>query len=182
MTDKFDPTETLPENDCTRADIYSLLKTMNPLAALTDQETITVIADLLVASPNVARWTKVTLGFADFSTAATTLDLEGLLLGAGGAIHAVKVKHSEAFAGGAISAYTIKVGIVGSLGKYSTAFDVFQAVGDTVLQGTFDQAFAETHAAGGTSVRIGATSTGADLDAATAGSVDVWIQYSVPEL
>ena len=59
MTDKLNTTETLPATNCTRDDIYSLIKTVNPTAEITDQNTLDVVGDVLVASVNVPRWFKV---------------------------------------------------------------------------------------------------------------------------
>lgn len=127
---------------------------------------------------NTPVWVKVTKTFGNLSAAALTNDIEVLSLAAKGVIHAVKIKHSAAFTGGAIAAYTVSVGIVGNLTKYAPAFDVFQAPGSTVMQisnliGTENQGAA-------TSIRLAATSTGANLNAATSGSVDIWILVSFP--
>ncbi len=121
-------------------------------------------------------WVKVTVGYAALAAAALTNDIEVLNLAAAGVIHAVKIKHSASFVGGSISAYTLSVGIVGNLTKYAAAFDVFQAPGNTVQQltGTLGT---ENHGAA-VSIRLAATSVGANLNAATAGSVDVWLLVS----
>jgi hypothetical protein len=115
--------------------------------------------------------------YSDFSDTDTQNDIEILSLPAGGVIHEVKIKHSEAFTGGSISAYTISVGITGTLDKYCSAFNVFQAPGNTVqaLGGVIGT---ENHGAA-TSIRADANSTDGNLNAATQGSVDIWILYSV---
>jgi hypothetical protein len=91
-------------------------------------------------------------------------------------IHAVKIKHSAAFTGGLISAYTVSVGIVGNLVKYAPAFNVFQAPGNTVQQ-ISSTVGTENHGAA-TSIRLAAVSIGANLNAATTGAVDVWALVS----
>lgn len=116
-------------------------------------------------------WIKVTKTYSDLSAASTTNDVELFSLPAAGIVHMVRIKHSTAFAGGSISAYTVSVGITGNLAKYASAFDVFQAVADTTLQ-LSDGPFTED-AGSATSVRLAATSTSDNLDQATAGSVDV---------
>lgn len=126
---------------------------------------------------SVPRWIKVTKSYTDFSTAATTNNIEVYSLPAGGIIHAVKIKHSTPFTGGAISAYTISVGITGTLNKYANAFNVFQAAGGTVFQ-LSTTVGSEDHGSA-TSIKAAAASTSANLNAATAGSVDIWLLVSV---
>lgn len=123
-------------------------------------------------------WRKYTVTYADLATAATTNNITVATLPAGAVVEAVKIKHSTAFAGGAISAYTVSVGITGNLTKYAAAYDVFQAVSATAMQLSTTQG-TESHTAT-TALKIAATSTGANLSAATAGSVDVWIKMSAP--
>ncbi len=124
------------------------------------------------------RWFKVGSAFtaADFSKAATTNSINLFVLPAKATIHAIKIKHSQAFAGGAISAYTVSVGIVGTVAKYATAFDVFQTVASSALQSSSNLGSEDD--VSGTQITITATSTGANLSAATAGSVDVWALLS----
>lgn len=56
---------------------------------------------------------------------------------AGGAkILGIAVKTSTAFGGGALTALTMSVGVTGALTRFTAAFDIFQAIGDTVLQET----------------------------------------------
>jgi hypothetical protein len=126
---------------------------------------------------SIPKWEKYTVGFAALAAAALTNDIELLSLPAGGVIHAVKIKHSASFVGGAIGAYTISVGIVGTLAKYLAAFNVFQAPGNAV-QTVEANVGTENHAAV-TSIRVAATAVGANLDQATAGSVDIWVLKSV---
>ncbi|MDB4312105.1 hypothetical protein N9937_01615 [bacterium] len=171
--------KSLPLLSCSRQDFYDEMEGLAPTVDVVDDETIEVVSNKLYAKLNVPRWVKVgdAIGFADLSDSATTNDIELFTLPAQGIVHAAKIKHSEAFAGGAVSAMTLSVGITGSLAKYLAAFDVFQAVGDAVYSA--DDIFgAETHDSGGTSIRLAATSTGADLDALTAGVADVWVLYS----
>jgi hypothetical protein len=122
------------------------------------------------------RWTKYTVGHAALQAAALTNDIELFSLPAKAMLHEVHVKHSTAFAGTGITAYTVSVGIAGETTRYSDAFDVFQAVGDTVFDPNAG-GFLEDHGSA-TSVRIFATSEGANLDQSSAGSVDVWVLWS----
>lgn len=136
-----------------------------------------LVEDALEKLDAAAWWTKYTVTYSDLSAASTTNDVELFSLPAGGVIHGVKIKHSTAFSGGAISAFTVSVGITGTLAKYASAFDVFQAVSNTAQQ-VSSTVGTENHGAS-TSIKIAATSTGANIDQATAGSVDVWVMWSV---
>ena len=127
-----------------------------------------------VATPS---WTKYTVTHTALQTAGTSNDIELFSLVAGGIVHAIKIKHSVAFGGGAIASYTISVGIAGNLTKYASPFDVFSAPSNTNFQ-LSSTVGSENHGAA-TSIRIAAVSTGANLNASTAGSVDVWALTSV---
>ena len=124
----------------------------------------------------VPAWTKYTVTYAQLAAGALTNDIQLFSLPARGTVHAVVIKHSASFTGGAIATYTLSVGIAGTLAKYASAFNVFQASGNTVLQSS-GGAFTE-NAGAATSVRVAATSTGANLNAATAGSATIWVLSS----
>ena len=136
-----------------------------------------LVQDAIEKLDAAAWWAKYTVSYSDLSAAATTNDVELFSLPAGGVIHGVKMKHSTAFSGGAISAFTVSIGITGTLAKYANAFDVFQAVSNTAQQ-ISSTVGTENHGAA-TSIKIAATSTGANIDQATAGTVDVWVLWSV---
>lgn len=125
----------------------------------------------------VPQCVKITKTHTDLAIAATTNNITLYSLPAGGVIQMVKTKASVAFTGGSISAYTVSVGIAGTLAKYSTAFDVFQAVGSDTYQ--LSALFGGEDCSSPTAIKIAATSTGANLSAATAGSVDIWLLVSV---
>lgn len=128
------------------------------------------------AASNLPTWLKVTLTFSSFSTAATTNSITLASLVAAGVIHAVKIKHSTAFSGGSITAYTISVGVSGNTSKYASAFDVFQTTGNTVFQ--FSNSVGTENHGAATTIQATATSTGGNLNTATAGSVDIWLLVS----
>lgn len=125
---------------------------------------------------NFPVWTKVTIPYTSFSTAATTNSITLLSLVAGGIIHGVKIKHSTAFAGTGITAMTVSVGVTGTVNKYASPFDVFQAVSNTTFQ-LSNVVGSENHGAA-TTILITGTSTGGNLSALTQGSVDVWVLMS----
>ena len=126
----------------------------------------------------VLRPLKITLGYAAFAAAATTSEINlGLTLPAGGYVRTVKIKHSTAFSGGAVAACTLQVGITGTANRYAAAFDVFAAVSATNYQVT-NPNLGESHTAT-TTVKCTLTTTGANTNALTAGSVDIWVDYVV---
>lgn len=129
--------------------------------------------DAAVGGPS---WTKYTLSYTDFSTAGTTNDVELFSLAAKETIHQIIIHHTAAFTGGAITAYTLSVGIGGNFTKYTSSFDVFQTASDTVFQSSTDNNMEDFGSA--TSIRIQAKSTGDNLDQAATGSVDVYVQTS----
>lgn len=142
----------------------------------------TIIADSTVAegwkwSSLSMVWTKYTATHTALQAAAMANDIELLSLPAGGIIHGVKIKHSVLFAGTGITDYKVSVGIVGTLAKYASAFDVDTAVSNTNFQ-LSTTIGSENHGAA-TSIRLAATTTGANLDQSTGGSVDVWVLTSV---
>jgi len=63
------------------------------------------------------------------SQAITLFDLPS-----GFSISSVKLYHTVAFSGGGATAVDVEVGVSGDADKYSPSFDVFQSVGDNVLQ------------------------------------------------
>lgn len=128
---------------------------------------------------NIPTWVKVgaAIPFTTFQTAATSINVNLFSLIAGGVIHAVKIKQSAAFTGGAISAVTLSVGIAGTVAKYASAFDIFQAPGNTVFQ-LSNVAGSENNGAT-TQITATAVSTTANLSALTTGAVDIWALLSV---
>jgi len=123
------------------------------------------------------RWRKFTYSYSDFSTAATSSAVTAFSLQAGEGIDAVVVKHTTAFSGGTISAYTIEVGQSGDTNEYAQAFNVFQAVGGTVAM---HSSFLDVPDFGTTTdVVVTARSTGDNLDQAAAGDVNVYVRTFV---
>lgn len=128
----------------------------------------------------IPQWIKITKTYTDFSIAGLTNDIEIYSLPAKGVIHSVILKHSTLFTGGAIASYTISTGIIGTLAKYSTAFNVQQAVGNTVIKMGIPAAVPSLENFGViTSIRGAAISTVANLNTATQGSVDFYILVSL---
>lgn len=117
------------------------------------------------------------LDFTQFQTAATLKTNLLFNLPAAGVIQGVIIKASAAFTGALITAVTAEVGIVGTTDKYAGAFDVLQAVGDTVFSIT--QVFSSENFAAATAINITLRSTGANLSALATGALSVWALTSV---
>lgn len=127
-------------------------------------------------SPNVPRWVKVTKTYADFAAAGLTNDISIYTLPSKGYIHDVKIIPTTPFAGGLIATYTISVGIAASLAKYAIAANTF--TGNTTLGLIHAPLPGLENTAGSTDIRAAAISTVGLLNAATAGSVDIWLLVS----
>lgn len=127
------------------------------------------------------QWTKYTVTYANFSAAATTSSSTLVTVSAGTVVHGVKIKHSTAFKGSGITAYTVSVGTgpgTNSNSIYASAYDVFQAVNSSATQ--MSNTFSVEGGTATWSIGAFATSAGANLNAAAgAGSVDIWILSSV---
>lgn len=121
-------------------------------------------------------WSKYTKTYADLAAAALTNDIQLFQLPTAGVIHGAVIHHTQSFAGGLITGYTLSLGIMGDLTKYASAFDVFQAPGNTTFQN--DLVLGLENLGAPTSIRLAATAVGANLDQATAGSVDIWVLTS----
>lgn len=128
---KLITTQTLPETGCTRQEIYDLIESVNPGADLVNSDVLQVLANKITAGDRLPFWRKWTVGHAALQTVSMTNNIELFQLPAGGAIHALKVKHSTAFAGTGITDYKVSVGIAGTLQKFIADFDVDSAVSAT---------------------------------------------------
>jgi hypothetical protein len=135
------------------------------------------LGGLLPVAPD-PQWKRITIRESAFTTPFVNVEsLTLAVLPAGGVVHATKVKHSTPFTGGSLSGFTVEAGVSGDLEKYASAFDVFQAAGDAVMQHT--QAFdGESHSASSTNLLVTGRSAGDNTDAATAGSVQIWLLVS----
>lgn len=129
------------------------------------------------ASGSLPTWSKYTVGHADLTDADTSEDEALVTITQYEKIHAICIKHSTAFSGGSISALTVSIGTAASPTYYTSAFDIFQAVGDAVYLDV--NVFGSiTMAAAGHALIAQFNSTGDNVVNATAGSVDIYIQTS----
>ena len=124
----------------------------------------------------IGRWFKVVVSALDFTAAAVEESIDLFQLPPGGIVEAIKAKHSVAFAGGAITAYTVEVGSAALTQKYMSAFDVFSAPSPTnhKVATSGDE---ESHTVA-TPIKVTGKSTGGDVVDATAGTVEIWIKAS----
>ncbi|HVU38090.1 MAG TPA: hypothetical protein VHC95_07125 [Opitutales bacterium] len=170
----LDTPRDLPQLGVTRADFYRQIENATPGADFAGP-TIKVAGGAVNIADSVPRWIKVTKGYADFAAGATTNDIEVLLLPPNGVIQAVAYQHGAAFGGGGLSALTISVGVTGNATKYGAARDVVAAPNTL---NTLGGGGTESNAASA-SIRAFASATGDNLNAATTGSIDIWICYAV---
>lgn len=126
-------------------------------------------------SNNTPKWIKVTKTFSDFSTAALTNTIDIYTLPIKGVMHSVQVNSSITFSGGTIAAYTVSVGIIGTLAKYAIAANVF--TGATLP--TINIIAGVESVSATTTIKATAISTVGNLNAATQGSVDIWLLVSI---
>lgn len=148
------------------------------MAGSTGQLNLANVLNLSTYLSPAPMWVKVgvAIPFQIFQTAATTINVNLFTLPIGGIIHGVKIKHSTAFAGTSITAVTLSVGIAGTVAKYASAFDVFQAVSGTAFQ--LSNTFGAESMTATTQMTATMTSTGANLSSLTAGTVDIWALMS----
>lgn len=124
-------------------------------------------------------WKRYTVSHTALQAASLTNDIELFSLGAKEAVEDVVLKHSVAFAGTLIIAYSLSVGVTGNLVKYLPASTVFSAPSNTVFYRPSVILVNGLENFGAvTSVRLAAISVAATLDQSTSGSVDVWVKVS----
>lgn len=119
-------------------------------------------------SDNVIVRRRFTRRFSDLAAASTTSNVELYKAKATEIILATQIKHVTPFRGGAITTYTLSLGVANNLTKYGSAFDVFQpAIGRAY------QVSLTIDSEDSVAVRLSAVSTGGNLNAATQGEVEV---------
>ncbi len=136
------------------------------------------------------KWVKITKTYTDLAAANTDNNIELYALPAKGSIERLVLKHSAAFAGGGLMTYSLYVGYTSAgYDDYGSLLDVFAAPGNNFyyvrpmgtgftgsgMGGPPIGQVSTPSMTGATSIRLRAVCMGANLDAATAGSVDVWL-------
>jgi len=118
-------------------------------------------------------WQKVTVGFASLTTAGLTQTINLVTTAARTKVCGVSIKTTTAFSGGLIASLTVGVGDAAGTGTdYAPAFTVFTTSSNTNYQDTIPATVASKTSAASTITAL-FTSTVGNLNAATAGSVDI---------
>lgn len=121
--------------------------------------------------------TKITRTHTQLQAAALTNDIEIYSLAANQVLLGSIIKSTTAFAGSGITAYDLTLGITGDLDKFALSYNALAAVADSNHQFTWNPKI-ESFASDGnsaTSVRLGATAVGANLDQSTDGEVEIYL-------
>jgi len=117
-------------------------------------------------------WVKVTMSYADLTAAALSGTIEALEMVAKLTIHSIMIKHNTVFAGTGVTGLTLDVGITGELDRFVSLFDVFAPVSENAKDSTNMVFIGNIGSV--TSIKLTSTSTGANLDQLTQGSVDIY--------
>ncbi|MDE2105774.1 MAG: hypothetical protein KGL39_51595 [Patescibacteria group bacterium] len=139
------------------------------------REDATWVAPTFTVPANYAGWVTVTKTFSDLAAASTSNTITLTTLAQKVVVTAIGLKHTVSFTGGGIAGYQISVGVTGSNNLFINAANVFQAVSDAAYasnQDTFNPT-SKSFTSGNWDVTITAASQGANLNAATQGTVEV---------
>lgn len=116
---------------------------------------------------------KKVIKFSDLSAAATSATATVHIPSGYQMIGPAVMRCDVDFAGGAVSAATIAIGVSGTANKYLGATNVFTGVANTDASATVGSAFGVQ--AKGAAIIATLTTTSADTDKLTAGQVTIWI-------
>jgi hypothetical protein len=133
----------------------------------------------LQLASSVPGWFKLTenLSYAAFFTAGLSFNLPLVLLPGAGVVHGIKIIHSTAFTGPSISGYTISVGTSNNPSQLASAFDVTSTPSSTNSQLSLN--FITYDDVNATTLIAQALSSGANLNTAVSGQVDIYALLSV---
>lgn len=131
-------------------------------------------------SASIPGWTKVTKTYADLATAGTSNAIEVYSLPAKGAVHAAYLKTTTAFGGGGILTYTLGLGVTAaSYTDWIAGYNAMTAPSDTNFAADVMTPEPTVKNFGSaTSIKLAADSMGANLNAATAGVVEIYLFLS----
>lgn len=129
---------------------------------------------------SAVQWFKFTATFTDLAAAALTNDIQFYDLPAFGAVTSAYTKITQTFTGGTITAYTIGVGYASNHNQLTGNVAINALSGLNVLQSNNSTPIIYS-LSGSTSLRLYATSVGDNLNQATQGSVDIYLQVSFLE-
>jgi len=177
MADKWTLVATLPATGCTREDIYNLIRTAVPTVELVDEQTVGVTGGKVYAKSWVPRWRKFSFTYSNFTAAGLSEAITAVALEAGAVIHQTVLDVTQAWVIPGMSTLDLELGIAAAAGKYSGSTHR-----DGELVGTGIYAPAATDGlesmSASTNITLKATSDAGNLNAATAGAVDVYVLYS----
>lgn len=114
----------------------------------------------------------VRLSYTSFQTNSTANQVLARTLPSTRSLQTLIVKHSTAFAGGAISTLLLDVGTVADPTKFIQGFNVMQAVDNTASAAAITTFYPATD----TEIKVQLTATGANLSALSQGSLDLYLQ------
>jgi hypothetical protein len=185
MSNCLKTTETLPLTGCTRADIESLIETVQPDTGMADGTTLQVLNDTLAAMNAVPRWTKTTVGYSSVVALGAVLTGQISLntVPDGAVILAVRIMSKVQWVG-STATLVADVGTAGSATKYLTGYNLLTAPATDQYQLATTAGSEQTTVAGngsGTVLKLRVTGTGANLDTVSAGSVTVWVLWSATD-
>lgn len=126
------------------------------------------------SSPQAATWEKISFVHTQFQAAALQNDIQAFSLLAKQVIHGLILVPTIQFAGAGITDYKISVGLAADFERYMLKFDVDTVVAGTNLRNAGPLLEARDVGAA-VSVRVAAFSTGANLNASTAGAFDLYV-------
>ena len=183
MSNGLKTTTTLPLTGCTRTDIEDMIEKSVPDLGMADGTTIKVVNDVLVLGNLAPRWTKTVVPFSSVAAlgAALTGQITLFTLPDGGVVHAVKVMTTVQWVGAAIATLVADVGTAGTADKYQSAYNMLAAPATDNFDLEFIQGGEHHPVAGtgaGTALKLRVTSTVANLNVISAGSVSVWVLWS----
>lgn len=127
-------------------------------------------------APAASTWTKYTKTFSDLAVADTFNQITLFSLPAKALIRSIVIHHTTAFTGGALSNYTVRVGITSDTTKYASHWSVFPASDGAYFFQLFHADEIENMTTA-TNILLTAESTNDFLNVATQGSVDIYVEW-----
>ena len=166
-----------------RTRLYSVVTVGGVITSYIDYRVASGTNTVMLISPDaslinaVPQWVKVgaALAYSAFSIAGLQKSNTLFSLVAAGIIHATAVRHSTLFTGAGITTVTVSIGISGTNDKFSSAYDIKQAV--PTVPFVTNMMSVESHT-GATTITVTLDSTGANLDQLSQGVLDVWALLS----
>jgi len=126
---------------------------------------------LATAASLVTNWNKYSITYTDLQAATATNFSEIFSSPAMGTIERVVMRQTAAFTGGGISAISVMLGTSADNDRIVMPYDAFNTSTVEDIYSIFDVPAFDT----ATSIRVYATSTGANLDSLAAGILDVYV-------